>query len=112
MNTRTAIQLRKTYVYHRDLQRGPHIFATYVGTAEELIGAEIVGPSHLTMDDHEQSTDEYGNPLTIVRIADGRFYVCKGYSNISPDDLNFKDEPDRGDLTDIDITPILDNIAK
>ena len=112
MNTRTANQLRKIYVYHRDSQRGPYIFATYVGTGEELIAAEIVGPSHLKMKDHQQSTDEYGNPLTIVRMEDGRFHVAKGYSNVSPDDLTFKDEPDRGDLTDIDIAPILDNIAK
>ncbi len=112
MNTRTANQLRKTYVYYRGLQRGPHIFATYVGTAEELIGAEIVGPSHLKMKDHQQSTDEYGNPLTIVRMQDGRFHVSKAYSNISPDDLNFNNQPDRGDLTDIDIASILDNIAK
>jgi len=112
MNTRTANQLRKTYFYHRGSQRGAHIFATYVGTGEELIGAEIVGPSHLKMKDHQQSTDEYGNPLTIVRMEDGRFFVAKVYSNVSPDDLTFKDEPDRGDLTDIDIAPILDNIAK
>lgn len=112
MNTRTAIQLRKTYVYQRDAQRGPYIFATYVGTGEELIGAEIVGPSHLKMKDHQQSTDEYGNPLTIARLKDGRYHVAKGYFNISPDDLTFKDEPDRGDLTNIDIGPILDNIAK
>ena len=112
MNTRTANQLRKTYFYHRGSQRGAHIFATYVGTGEELIGAEIIGPSHLKMKDHQQSTDEYGNPLTIVRMEDGRFFVAKGYSNVSPDDLTFKDEPDRGDLTDIDIAPILDNIAK
>ena len=112
MNTRTANQLRKTYFYHRDSQRGAHIFATYVGTGEDLIGAEIVGPSHLKMKDHQQSTDEYGNPLTIVRMEDERFHVAKVYSNVSPDDLTFKDEPDRGDLTDIDIAPILDNIAK
>jgi len=112
MNTRTAYQLRKTYVYHRDSQREPYIFATYVGTGEDLIGAQIVGPSHLKMKDHQQSTDEYGNPLTIVRMEDGRFFVAKVYSNVSPDDLTFKGEPDRGDLTDIDIAPILDNIAK
>ncbi len=112
MNTRTANQLRKTYIYHRATQRGPYIFATYVGTGEYLIGAEIVGPSHLKMKDHQQSTDEYGNPLSIVRMEAGRFHVTKGYSNVSPDDLTFKDEPDRGDLTDIDIAPILDNIAK
>ena len=112
MNTRTANQLRRTYVYQRDAERGTYIFATYVGTGEELIGAEVVGPSHLKMKDHQQSTDEYGNPLTIVRMEDGRFHVVKGYSNVSPDDLTFKDEPDRGDLTDIDIAPILDNIAK
>jgi len=112
MNIRTANQLIKDYVYHRDSQRGPHVFATYVGTGEELIGAEIVSPSHLKMKDHQQSTDEYGNPFTIVRMEDGRYHVVKGYSNVSPDDLTFKDEPDRGDLTDIDITPILDNIAK
>ena len=112
MNTRTANQLRKTYFYHRGSQRGAHIFATYVGTGEDLIGAEIVGPSHLKMKDHQQSTDEYGNPLTIVRMEDERFHVAKVYSNVSPDDLTFKDEPDRGDLTDIDIAPILDNVAK
>ena len=113
MNTRTANQLRRAYVYYRDSEkRGPYILATYVGTGEELIGAEIVGPSHLKMKDHQQSTDEYGNPLTIVRMEDGRFFVAKVYSNVSPDDLTFKDEPDRGDLTDIDIAPILDNIAK
>ena len=112
MNTRTANQLRKTYVYNRDTRCGPYIFVTYVGTGEELIGAEIVGPSHLKMKDHQQSTDEYGNPLTIVRMDDGRYHVAKGYFNVSPDDLTFKDEPDRGDLTDIDIAPILDNIAK
>jgi len=112
MNIRTANQLIKDYVYHRDSKRGPHVFATYVGTGEELIGAEIVSPSHLKMKDHQQSTDEYGNPFTIVRKEDGRYHVVKGYSNVSPDDLTFKDEPDRGDLTDIDIAPILDNIAK
>jgi hypothetical protein len=112
MNTRTANQLRRTYVYHKDTQHGPFIFATYVGTGEELIGAEIVGPSHLEMKDHQQSTDEYGNPLTILRMKDGQFHVAKGYFNVSPDDLTFKDVPDRGDLTDIDITPILDIIAK
>ncbi len=112
MNTRTANQLRKTYIYLRATQRGPYIFATYVGTGEDLIGAEIVGPSHLKMKDHQQSTDEYGNPLTIVRMEDGRFHVAKGYSNVSPDDLTFKDESDRGDFTDIDIASILDNIAK
>jgi len=112
MNARTAIQLRKTYVHQRDAQGGPYIFATYVGTGKELIGAEIVGPSHLKMKDHQQSTDEYGNPLTIARLKDGRYHVAKGYFNISPDDLTFKDEPDRGDLTDIDIAPILDNFAK
>ena len=112
MNTRTANQLRKTYVYHRDTRCGPFVFVTYVGTGEELIGAEIVGPSHLKMKDHQQSTDEYGNPLTIVRMEVGRFLVAKGYFDISPDDLTFKDEPDRGDLTDIDLAQILDNIAK
>ncbi len=112
MNIRTANQLIKDYVYHRDSKRGPHVFATYVGTGEELIEAEIVSPSHLKMKDHQQSTDEYGNPLTILRMEDGRFHVAKGYFNVSPDDLTFKDEPDRGDLTDIDIAPILDNIAK
>jgi len=113
MNTRTANQLRRAYVYHRDSKkRGPYILATYVGTGEELIGAEIIGPSHLKMKDHQQSTDEYGNALTIVRMEDGRFHVAKVYSNVSPDDLTFKDEPDRGDLTDIDIAWILDNIAK
>ncbi len=111
MNIGTANQLLKTIVYHRDSQRGPYIFATYIGTGEELIGVEIVGPSHLKMKDHQQSTDEYGNPLTIVRMEDGRFLVAKGYSNISPDDLTFDNEPDRGDRTDIDISPILDNIA-
>ena len=112
MNIRTANQLVKTFVYHRDSQRGPHIFATYVGTGEELIGAEIVSPSHLKMKDHQQSTDQYGNPLTILRMEDGRFQVAKGYFDVSPDDLTFKDEPDRGDLTDVDIAPILGNIAK
>ena len=112
MNTRMANRLRKTYNFHTNTQHGPYIFATYVGTGQELIGAEIVGPSHLKMKDHQQSTDEYGNPLTIVRMGDGRFLVAKGYFNVSPDDLTFKDEPDRGDLTDIDIAPILDNIAK
>ncbi len=113
MNTRTANRLRKIYDFHKGTQqRGPYIFATYIGTGVELLDAEIVGPSHLTMDDHEQSTDEYGNPLTIVRMKDGRFHVSKAYSNISPDDLNFGNQPDRGDLTDIDIAPILDNIAK
>ena len=112
MNTKTANQLRRTYVYQRDTQHGPSIFATYVGTGEELIGAGIVGPSHLKMKDHQQSTDEYGNPLTIARMEDGRFHVAKGYFNISPDDLTFKDEPDRGALTDVDIAPILNNIGK
>ena len=112
MNIRTANQLRRNYVYYRDSQCGPYIFATYVGTGEELIGAQIVGPRHLKMKDHQQSTDEYGNPLTIVRMEDERFHVAKVYSNVSPDDLTFKDEPDRGDLTDIDIASILDNVAK
>ena len=112
MNTRTANQLRKTYIYHKDTQHGPYIFATYVGTAEELIGAEVLGPNHLNMNDHQQSTDEYGHPLTIARIENGRFHVAKGYFNVSPDDLTFKDEPDRGKLTDIDIAPILNSIAK
>ena len=112
MNIRTGNHLIKDYVYHRDTQRGPYIFATYVGTGEELIGAGILGPRHLKMKDHQQSTDEYGNPLTIARVENGRFHVAKGYSNISPDDLTFDNEPDRGDLTDIDVAPILDNIAK
>ena len=112
MNTRMAIRLRKTYNSYTGTQRGPYIFATYVGTGEELIGAGIVGPRHLKMKDHQQSTDEYGNPLTIARMENGRFHVAKGYSNISPDDLTFDNEPDRGDLTDIDVAPILDNIAK
>ena len=112
MIPRSAIQLRRTYVYHRDSQHGPFIFATYIGTGQELIGAEIVGLSHLEMQDHQQSTDEYGNPLTIVRMDDGRFHVAKGYFNISPDDLTFKDEPNRADFTKIDLAPILENIAK
>ena len=112
MNTRMANQLRKTYNSLTNTQRGPYIFATYVGTGEELIRAEIVGPRHLEMKNHQQSTDEYGNPLTIARLEDGRFHVAKGYSNVSPDDLTFDNEPDRGDLTDIDIAPILDNIVK
>ncbi len=112
MNTRTAIQLRKTYVYFKNSQCGPYIFATYVGTGEDLIGAEIVGPSHLKMKDHQRSTDEFGNLLTILRMEDGRFHVAKAYFNHSPDELTLKDEPDRGDFTDIDITPILDNFAK
>jgi hypothetical protein len=107
-----ANRLRKTYILHTSTQRGPYIFATYVGTGEELIGAEIVGPRHLKMKDHQQSTDEYGNPLTVARMEDGRFHVAKGYSNVSPDDLTFDNEPDRGDLTDINIAPILDNFAK
>ena len=107
-----ANQLRRTYVHRRDTQHEPYIFATYVGTGEQLIRAGIVGPSHLRMKDHQQSTDEYGNPLTIVRMEDGQLHVAKGFFNISPDDLTFNDEPDRGDLTDIDITPILDNITK
>jgi hypothetical protein len=45
-------------------------------------------------------------------MEDGRFHVAKGFFNVSPDDLTFRDEPDRGDLTDIDIAPIWDNIAK
>jgi hypothetical protein len=112
MNTRMAIRLRKTYNSLTNTQRGPYIFATYVGTGEELIGAGIVGPRHLKMKDHQQSTDEYGNPLTIVRMENGRFHVAKVYSNISPDDLTFKDDSDRGDFTDINIAPILDEIAK
>ena len=112
MTTKTAVQLRKTYVHRRKAQCAPYIFATYVGTGIELIGADIVGPTHLGMKDHQLSTDEYGNPLTISRLKDGRYHVAKGYFNISPDDLTFKDEPDRGDLTDIDIAPILYNIAK
>ena len=112
MNTRSAIQLRRTYVYRKDTRHGPYVFATYVGTEEDLIGAEIVGPSHLKMKDHQQSTDEYGNPLTIVHMEDGRFLVAKGYFNISLDDLTFKDAPERGSLTDIDITTILDKILR
>ncbi len=112
MNTRMANRLRKTYNFHTNTQHGPYIFATYVGTGQELIGAGIVGPRHLKMKNHQQSTDEYCNPLTIARIEDGRFHVAKGYSNVSPDELTFDNEPDRGDLTDIDIAPILDKIAK
>ena len=113
MNSKSTNQFRRTYVYQTEAQHGPSIFATYVGTGEELIGAEIVGPNHLEMKDHQQSTDEYGNVLTIARLEDGRFHVAKGYFNVSPDDLILEDEPaDRGDLTDIDIAPILESIAK
>ena len=58
-------------------------------------------------------TQAFGAPLEDTTNNTGEMVgFPTGYSNVSPDDLTFKDEPDRGDLTDIDIASILDNIAK
>ena len=82
----------------------------YVGTREDLLAANIVGPSAfiLPKSGSARGTDEYGTWYEIRRRARGRFKIEKRFSEES----RLPWSPKYGRLSDVDVTPILQKFAK